>query len=494
MRFPSSIRGKITLGYFAAVAVIIGLSMFTLMELWYLEEKITFANVIGEFFDMTLEIRRFEKNFFLYEQEEDYRESMTYVVKAQAALSANRNAFKSLLQPGQISALDMSLTRYKELFEQFAAIGKDNVEKKTFLKIDIRRLGKEIVTIAESLSNQERRISQLMLRMMRDVLIFSIVLLSLIGIAIGQFLSTMVVRPLKELEQNMEKIALGGLEKISMKSKDREIVSLTNAFNKMLRELEIRQRHILQSEKLASLGTLMAGIAHEINNPLSNISTSCQILEEEIEDPDLEYKKQLLTQIEEQTDRARNIVRSLLDFSREKVFKREVLPLRRLVEDTVKFIKAHIPAGVSLRVDIPEDVVIFADKQRMQQAFLNLIKNAAESIEDEGTVSVTARKQSGHDIDAAQRMGPFKYMGNRDRCVADISTVDIEIKDTGSGIPPEHLERIFDPFFTTKDVGKGSGLGLSIVYEIIDEHGGCIAVDSMVGKGTTFLIRLPAKE
>src|SRR5574342_255997 len=111
MRFPSSIRGKITLGYFAAVAVIIGLSMFTLMELWYLEEKITFANVIGEFFDMTLEIRRFEKNFFLYEQEEDFRENMTYVVKAQAALSANRKAFKSLLQPGQIAALDMSLTR-----------------------------------------------------------------------------------------------------------------------------------------------------------------------------------------------------------------------------------------------------------------------------------------------------------------------------------------------------------------------------------------------
>jgi two-component system, NtrC family, sensor kinase len=494
MRFPSSIRGKITLGYFAAVAVIIGLSLFTLMELWYLEEKITFANVIGEFFDMTLEIRRFEKNFFLYEQQEDYRENMTYVVKAQAALSANRKAFKTLLEPGQIGALDMSLTRYKQLVEQFAALGKDDVEKRTSLGIDIRRLGKEIVTIAESLSNQERRISQLMLRMMRDVLIFSIILLSLIGIAIGQFLSTMVVRPLKELEQSMEKIALGGLEKISMKSKDREIVSLTNAFNKMLRELELRQRHILQSEKLASLGTLMAGIAHEINNPLSNISTSCQILEEEIEDPDLDYKKQLLTQIEEQTDRARNIVRSLLDFSREKVFKRELLPLRRLVEDTVKFIKAHIPAGVSLRVDIPEDVVIFADKQRMQQAFLNLIKNAAESIEDEGTVSVTARKQSGPDSDATQRMGPFKYMGNRDRCVADISTVDIEIKDTGSGIPPEHLERIFDPFFTTKDVGKGSGLGLSIVYEIIDEHGGCIAVDSMVGKGTTFLIRLPAKE
>ena len=145
------------------------------------------------------------------------------------------------------------------------------------------------------------------------------------AIVIGQILSRMVVKPLKMLEESMGVIAEGKFERVSIDSHDREILSLANAFNTMLKELELRQRHLVQSEKLASLGTLLSGVAHELNNPLSNISSSCQILTEEIEDTDIAYKKELLSQIDEQTDRARNIVRSLLEFSREKVFKKELL-------------------------------------------------------------------------------------------------------------------------------------------------------------------------
>jgi len=273
----------------------------------------------------------------------------------------------------------------------------------------------------------------------------------------------------------------------------------------MLRELELRQRHLVQSEKLASLGTLLSGVAHELNNPLSNISSSNQILLEELQEArekdrpsplplDQEFAVDLLTQINDQTDRARNIVRSLLDFSRDKDFKTQNLPLRPLFEETVRFVKGQVPANTTVRIDVPDDLAITVDKQRIQQAFLNLIKNALDAVgEGGGMVTVTARYHSAIDKVGDDDTGIYNYLKYRGKCTLEEDTVDIEVHDSGSGIPAEALPRIFDPFFTTKDVGKGSGLGLFIVHEIIEEHDGCIAVDSEPGKGTSFLIRLPVK-
>jgi len=353
------------------------------------------------------------------------------------------------------------------------------------------------------MSKTERRNLQTLLASSRRTLIVSISLLIVLVIVIGQVLARMVVKPLKLMERSMETIAEGRFENIRIDSRDREVLSLTRAFNKMLRELELRQRHLVQSEKLASLGTLLSGVAHELNNPLSNISSSSQILGEEIQDArkknasgpwpvDPDFCTELVAQINEQTDRARNIVRSLLEFSRDKEFKKQPLPLRSLFEETIRFVKGQLPATVSVSLDIPEDLAIIADKQRIQQAFLNLIKNGIEAISGEGSVSVVARKH--HAIDkAGDDTGITNYLKYRGKCTLEDDTVDIEIHDTGSGIPADVLPKVFDPFFTTKDVGKGSGLGLFIVHEIIEEHDGCLAVDSEPEKGTTFLIRLPLK-
>jgi two-component system NtrC family sensor kinase len=381
--------------------------------------------------------------------------------------------------------------------EQFSLLRSRDVGLRLASEQAIREKGKEIIIIAEDISKNERKRLQLLLNNIQRVLVFSFLILSAFGIAIGQVLSRMIVRPLKSLEEKMKLITEGRLETVSIDSKDREIVSLTTAFNKMLKELELRRKHLVQREKLASLGTLLSGVAHELNNPLSNISSSCQILSEEIADNDMEYKKELLSQIDEQTDRAKNIVRSLLEFSRDKEFKKEKLVLRSLFEETLFLIKGEIPTKVETVLDIPGDIVVPADKQRLEQAFLNLIKNAIQSVEGEGTISIKAWKQL---FKPSQGQGsePCNYPRYRGKCTGkcpfDEDTVDIEITDTGEGIPPEVLTKIFDPFFTTKDVGKGSGLGLFIVQEILEEHGGCIGVDSEVGKGTTFLIRLPVKE
>jgi signal transduction histidine kinase len=307
----------------------------------------------------------------------------------------------------------------------------------------------------------------------------------------GRVLLRMVVRPLKLLEDSLEAMGEGRLRKLEINSKDREIVSLSHAFNHMLTELELGQKHLIQSEKLAALGTLLSGVAHELNNPLSNLSSSCQILLEELEDSDVEYRRELLLQIDEQTLRAQNIVRSLLEFSRTKEFRKEPIALKGLVTETLRFVRGQAPAGVSITLDIPEDIVIPADKQRLQQVFLNLMKNALEAMGEEGELSIRAHRNIDQADPHRDMSSYLKYRGN---CPLAGGTVDIEVADTGPGIPADIQGKIFDPFFTTKDVGKGSGLGLFIVHEIIEEHDGCIAVDSPAGKGTTFLIRLPLRE
>jgi signal transduction histidine kinase len=145
-------------------------------------------------------------------------------------------------------------------------------------------------------------------------------------------------------------------------------------------------------------------------------------------------------------------------------------------------------------MEIPAEIAITADKQRIQQAFLNLIKNALDAIaESGGEVTICACRHSAIEKGADDDMGIYNYLKYRGKCTLEEDTVDIEVHDTGPGIPADQLPKIFDPFFTTKDVGKGSGLGLFIVHEIVEEHDGCIAVDSEPGKGTTFLIRLPVK-
>jgi len=240
-------------------------------------------------------------------------------------------------------------------------------------------------------------------------------------------------------------------------------MSLSKAFNTMLVELELRQMHLVQTEKLASLGTLLFGVAHELNNPLSNISTSCQILKEEIDEADIGYKKELLSQIENETDRAKDILRSLLDYS--KSGEKETINLKRTVSESIRFIGGDAPAKVEIDLNIPEGLELFADKQQLQQVFLNLIKNAMEAIEGEGKISISAKK------------------------VKD--TVEIKVSDTGKGMEQEILSKIFDPFFTTKDVGMGTGLGLSVSYGIIEKLGGRIEVQSTPNNGAVFTIIIP---
>ncbi|UCE79269.1 MAG: HAMP domain-containing protein [Nitrospiraceae bacterium] len=497
--YQPSIAQKITLGYYVIGSIFISLIIINFIGLRYMEKKIAFDEAISGFSNTILEIRRSEKNYFLYSDQSDYHENRIFIDRAQHLLKNNIHEFTALVQPAKVALLEKSIGHYMDIMEQYHGlmkadipdVGMDVTNQRKNLENDIKKSGQEILSIADDLLVSEQRKMQTFLSRTQLVLLILAVVLSFLGIVVCQILSKRVVKPLKSVTNSLRRIGDGKLEHLDIESGDREIISLKNAFNKMLEELHLRQRHLVQSEKLASLGTLLSGVAHELNNPLSNISSSSQILTEELEETDNEYKRELLSQIEEQTDKARNIVRSLLEFSRDKEFDKEKIRLRELLEKTVQFVKGDIPTKVLVNLDVSDSVVIYADKQRIQQAFLNLLLNAAEAIKESGAIFIKAkvlRMSDKIDPDDKPLYDRMKY------CGAEVKAdhfVDIQIADTGKGIPDEQLTRIFDPFFSTKEEGGGLGLGLFIVHEIIEEHQGCIAVASTEGEGTTFLIRLP---
>lgn len=484
MQLLPSLRHKITFGYYIVATLFIVLVLLILLELSLIEQKILAGERITAFFDTILEIRRFEKNCFLYRQAQDCKANSEYVHQAQELLASHRIDFEQLISPQALKTLPEKLRHYAQFMTVYGKAPQETQEQQ------IRQVGKELVEYAEKLAKTERILLQNSLAKHRRNFVISVVVLILLVLGWGQLLSRQVVRPLQQMEAGMQAIAGGKLDKLYLFSPDREIVLLTEAFNRVLAELEVRQHHLVRSEKLASLGTLLSGVAHELNNPLSNISTSCQILQEELGHTEAEFQRELLAQIDEQTRRARNIVRSLLDFTRDRQFQCEPLYLHALLTETILFLKGQLPSQVNLSLEIPTDLIVQGDKQRLQQVFLNLLKNAIEAITGQGEIQIKASRWYGETNQL--RLAHFSPSGLPPTITGtDKKMVYLEIRDNGNGIAPAVLQRIFDPFFTTKEVGHGSGLGLFIVYEIIEEHDGYIAVDSQLGNGTTFAIWLP---
>jgi signal transduction histidine kinase len=243
----------------------------------------------------------------------------------------------------------------------------------------------------------------------------------------------------------------------------------------MIEELNRRSELLVQSEKMASLGTLTSGVAHELNNPLNNISTSVQILLDELEDGEREYQEQLLTETENQVERARDIVRALLEFSRDTSFSPKPIYFGDLVSQTLNLIKGEVPANVGIKVDVPDSIRAEIDPRRIQQVLINLVLNGIQAMKKGGRLYITAWEKE------------------------DKTGFYFQLRDTGKGIPPGDLPKIFEPFFSTKDVehrdvGEGSGLGLAVSQGIIEQHGGRIEVKSEVDNGTKFTIFLPGRQ
>lgn len=477
-----SLQGKIVLVYLALATLAVGLLLLALVELQLITDKVRSGSQVAEFFDTTLEFRRFEKNHFLYGQVRDLEENARYLASARHLLQRNSALFVTLAGAGPAGRLADDLDKYAGLMAQHGEHPGDEA-----LADRVRVLGKRIVVAAERLATRERQsLSDALDAHRRNLLISVAVVLGLLALA-GALLVRSVTRPLKVMEARMQAIAQGQLARLGDDFGERELVGLSAAFNHVLDELERRQHTLVRAEKLASLGTLLSGVAHELNNPLSNISTSAQILIEAGE-VDAEFRQQLLVDIDQETRRAANIVRSLLDYARERDFQRRAVNLSELLDETLRFLKSQRPPGIEVRLEIPTDLGVAADRPRLQQAFLNLIGNAFEAMGEYGELRIEAQRHVAGSAEAAT----FPVFSGA--CRAGSTVVDLTITDSGPGIPEALLARLFDPFFTTKPVGQGSGLGLFIVHQIVEEHGGCIGVENSPEGGARFHIRLPMAE
>jgi signal transduction histidine kinase len=287
-----------------------------------------------------------------------------------------------------------------------------------------------------------------------------------------QLVNRGILKPLSLVERATEEVAKDTFTPISYQTeKGDEISHLIAAFNKMAQELESRQEQLLQSRKLASIGTFTSGIAHELNNPLNNISLTAETLQIVCADIANEEVDELLQDVLIQADRASQVVKNLLEFSRtEKPFLR-TLAISEVIDRTLKLIQNQIMiAGIELKKEIPSNLPsIKGTRQDLEQVFMNILANGMQAMPNGGWLAIRVG------------MGPDGY-------------IRTDISDSGSGIRPSDMEHIFDPFFTTKEVGRGTGLGLSLVYAIVKNHGGYIEVKSELQKGTTFSIYLPIAE
>ena len=434
-----------------------------------LEDKIGYLEDVSKLEESVLEMRRFEKNFFLYGDSQSLRTALYHLERVKALLDKNVNKITGLSSPEQTTVFTRELHDYQQLLQECSTLAGEGTcppEARSGYEAKIRTTGSSIAQFSETVAKRKRDSIKQTMSTTFDFLVLG---LSVVGIGLGiagSFLFAKVTKPLKLLEESTTKIAKGQFEPIESVPAEKEIREIFHSFNRMAIQLKEREEQLVESKKLAALGTMLAGVAHEVNNPLSNISSSCEILLEELDDADKEFQRKLLKKVLEQVEKARNIVLNLLEFSRSKEFNKERLNLKHLIDKTLSLLEGQIPSGVLVETHIDEGMWIEADRQRLEQVFMNLISNAVQAIDRDGVVKIRA-------------------------LVVKDGMVSIRIKDTGRGIPEEDLPRIFDPFFTTKDVGKGTGLGLFIAHDIIVRHKGTIRVESTPGKGTTFSVNIP---
>jgi PAS domain S-box-containing protein len=251
------------------------------------------------------------------------------------------------------------------------------------------------------------------------------------------------------------------VEKAKAEALQERAQELQEAYDK----LKAIQAQLIQSEKMAAIGQLAGGVAHEINNPIGVILGFAQSIAKRIQEDDPLYMP--LKSIEREAIRCKNLVGNLLTFSRSGKTQTELIDINQTVDETLSLIEAqtklkNIDITREYETGLPQIIV---NKNQIQQVIVNICNNAADAIQENGKITIGAKKAGDHIV--------------------------IEISDTGPGMAEEIKKHIFEPFFTTKDVGKGTGLGLSLCYEIIRKHHGIIEVESEAGKGATFIVKLP---
>ncbi len=424
-----------------------------------------------------------------------------------------------------ISSLFDSAKFLFESFEQerfFSILSDNNIiietKKKENSSYLISVFPLETLPVKMGVGTNTSGIGEPMAKILFQIIFLSSISVLFLAIFFSVIISRKLTRPLLILEKGIKQVGRGNWEILEIKEKDPlEIQFLRRSFNEMQKSiinknkeltksntsLKEAQRQLIQSEKMASLGQLAAGIAHEINNPCGFVTNNLQTMTEYttvykqlfelmndlINDLDkknypvlgkiqsiseeedfpfiLEDAFQLLDESIDGTNRIKKIVQELRNFARTDNKEFELANINTSIEDALRLTWNELKYNCEIEKELDSLPDILCRADQLTQVFVNLFVNASHAISDHGKIKIISSLENDHII--------------------------VTVSDTGAGITEENISKLFDPFFTTKDVGKGTGLGLAISFNIIEEHGGIITVDSILGDGTCFSIRLPIK-
>ena len=466
---PQTIRSQVIVAFSACFLFMVVMIAVNYHNFQTLSGTMQFFQLSEDINNTIMEMRRYEKNFFLFQEAVSYEENVTSSNLLAIMLSRDKDGLIKAIGESNYNRFLKYVSEYSSLMEEL-----HRKEKKEGccdeLRGHIRRAGQNLVLFADQLVNTERREINSRLQRMIPLPMFNLVVLIFLMIFIVFFITEMIIRPLARITRESEEIALGAHLRITPFGKSgNEIHRLIFAVNHMMGELVSRQEQLIQSRKIAAIGTLTSGIAHELNNPINNLSLLLESLIEDGKTMDYSERLHLYQEAMDQTDRASETVKNLLEFSRASHPKIEKVDLNNLVDKTARLIANELKINNIKFSKKTNDrlPLISVDQSGIQQVLLNLFINSVQAMPRGGELNVSIRL---------------------DDTMKEVRT---DVEDTGEGIPADQLNNIFDPFFTTKKEGEGTGLGLSVSYNIIKKNGGRIEVKSIPGQGTCFSIYLP---
>jgi signal transduction histidine kinase len=442
------------------------LSAFHFWNMFFLRNEFLLSERIYDLSDDILEMRRYEKNFFFYGDAQNLGEGLGYLERIDQMTAVLTPNIQDILGQKRLDAFREDLSDYGAAIREFHGGAPVSPQQRE----SIRAKGKALVDFATELINTRRALIHAAIEHTLGLPFAFLAVFLLVIFLMGALLYIRVLKPLAMLRETTRRVGRGDFRPVGYNpAYHDEITELIGAFNLMANELESNQEHLVQARKMAALGTFTAGVAHELNNPINNISLTGEALLEDFAQDLAPEVRDMVGDIMSQSERAAGIVKNLLDFSRTERPAFGSLVLEKVLRETLTLIKNQIMlSGVRTEIVIADGLPsVQGDGSGLRQVFMNLMINAIQAMPKGGTLTVDAKEDPE-------------------------GTVRVDIRDTGLGIEPEALEHIFEPFFTTKEVGKGTGLGLSVCYSLVKRHGGRIEVRSTPGQGTVFSVLLPA--
>ncbi|MBF0516436.1 MAG: HAMP domain-containing histidine kinase [Nitrospirae bacterium] len=466
-----TIKSHVYIGFVFAFVIAISIGIALVATLLMMDRNLEVIEVSNKYVYHTFEARSYEKEFLL--KGAGIKEAHQNIRALKDLFLEHYGEIKKIVGSNELLSKIDKYGKLLETLEDLQAIATPSEElslKQEKTKEELQSLGGEMVTVAKGLMRKEQDALNKTMLLFRVVHIYAVVFLILFITFIFHLMGYRVLRTLNRFTVYMGQISSGKHSNFqSSKFYRDEFTDLSGVLDQLVKEYDRQQTIISQSHKLRAVGTLTAGVAHELNNPINNITLTAHMLLEDYSELSDEERLDMIKDLIDEAGRARLIVRNLLDFARESESIMEPIAIGDVLEETLKISGSQVKlAGVNIELKVAPNLPrIHGDKHQLQQVFLNLLLNA---------------------LDVTLKGGHLKVevsMADEDNFVA------VKVTDFGQGIPDHILHHIFDPFFTTKTKGKGTGLGLSVSQGIIAKHGGHITVSTKQKRGTTFTVKLP---